>query len=361
MGGTTTDGGSGAGGGDGGEPPVQGGNGGTGGSGGPATVPLFVAQGHYGRTTISCDDGQSWVADQSNDDDVFCWQEPDNLPDCDHDPGAGRGVTWGDGWFVATFGWGPPGGLRRSQDGVSWQETLTGTTFAGVAFGNGVFLAGSNRPQRSTDAGATWTELDPVGLGSNARRFGFADVAGGRFVIAADNSTIAVSADQGDTWTLPTVPPGCGDNIQTRGGIAAGSDTILVLGGDGNACTSTDGGENWVLNTVGDTMTSHLVWTGSEFVAWSQNAKHASSDGITWTATPTSPAGLGLGPATVSTDGVFVAVTGAWRAWYDQQQFFRSTDGVSWTALAAGSFQGGHPIRAMSVGTGQPSTACPAR
>src|SRR5688500_13591196 len=33
--------------------------------GGVAAVPMFVAQGMYGRSTISCDDGRTWVANRS--------------------------------------------------------------------------------------------------------------------------------------------------------------------------------------------------------------------------------------------------------------------------------------------------------
>lgn len=54
----------------------------------PDGVPMFVAQGHAGRTTISCDDGLSWVAHQSDDDTLDCFDPYD----CDHDAGAGRGI-----------------------------------------------------------------------------------------------------------------------------------------------------------------------------------------------------------------------------------------------------------------------------
>jgi BNR/Asp-box repeat len=339
------------------------GAGATGGSGGmPASsVPLFVAQGHLGRLTISCDGGENWVANQSNDDAAICWEAPTNEPDCDHDTGAGRGVAFGDGVFVATFGWGPAGGLFRSTDGVAWEETLTGTTFAGVAYGNGVFVAGSNSPQRSTDGGQTWEQTGPVGLGANARRFGFVDVMGGRFIIAADGSTLAVSSDDGVTWALPSVPAGCGDSIQTQGGIAAGNGNILVLGGDGNACVSSDGGETWSLSDVGALTSSHLIFNGSEFMVWSQGTRHASSDGITWTATPTSIGNLRLGPTAVDANGRIVGVRGGWQVWYADQAFYFSDDGVDWSELAAGSFVGSHPIRAMAFGEATPSSACPAR
>ena len=58
-------------GGDGGAP-VSGGMGGT--LPGDDLVPAFVAQGHLGRTVVSCDDGQTWNHDQSNEvGDGTCW------------------------------------------------------------------------------------------------------------------------------------------------------------------------------------------------------------------------------------------------------------------------------------------------
>ena len=50
-------------------------------------VPVFVAQGHLGRLMVSCDDGHTFVANQSADDNEECWG-PDGVPDCDHSPWA---------------------------------------------------------------------------------------------------------------------------------------------------------------------------------------------------------------------------------------------------------------------------------
>lgn len=41
----------------------------------PGTIPIFVAQGSIRRTVISCDDGQSWVAEHAwnvDGDDLLC-------------------------------------------------------------------------------------------------------------------------------------------------------------------------------------------------------------------------------------------------------------------------------------------------
>jgi len=57
------------------------------GSGDAGSTPVFVAQGHAGRTTVSCDDGNTWVANRSDNDSIVCFT---NGVDCDHQSGAGR-------------------------------------------------------------------------------------------------------------------------------------------------------------------------------------------------------------------------------------------------------------------------------
>jgi hypothetical protein len=341
-----------------------GGSGASGGSGGtgPTTVPMFVAQGHLGRTMISCDDGHTWVANRSDDDDAICWPPPDQIPDCDHDPGAGRGIAFGDGDFVATFGWGAPGSLRRTTDGVAWANVQEGESFGGVAYGAGVYLAAGWTPWRSEN-GVDWSAIAPAGIGQPVRRFAFVPHDGGRFVLVAEgggNVELAISSDQGESWTFPSWPAGCGQSIQTEGGIAYGNGALVVLGGNGIACRSTDGGATWTSTTVAADVSSHLVWTGAAFMAWSVGVAHQSADGDTWTSTPTVPASLHLGPTAASDAGTLVGVRGGWQVWYDQQEMYRSTDGITWETLAPSAFVGSHPLRAMAFGHASPSELCPA-
>jgi hypothetical protein len=75
--------------------------------GAPSPVPVFVAQGHQGRITRSCDDGQTFPFDHSNDDEFRCFIDAEH--DCDHSELAGRGLAFGQGSFVAAWGWGHPG------------------------------------------------------------------------------------------------------------------------------------------------------------------------------------------------------------------------------------------------------------
>lgn len=327
------------------------------------TVPMFVASGHMGRTTISCDDGRTWVADRSFDDAARCFT---GGLDCDHHPGAARGIAWGDGWFFTTHGWGAGGAVRRSRDGVEWEPLTDGTTFGGVAFGAGTLLGGAREPRVSADHGESWTDGGPTGLSVwSIRRTAFADHDGGRFVMVASNDGLEVvlSSDGGASWWHPERIPGeCGAGIQDRGGIAHGAGTLLIVGGNGLACRSTDGGATWTAHRVAGAVDSHLVWTGDRFAVWSEGTVHTSPDGASWTAAPTEPADLVLGAVAHSPEtGTFVAVNRGWQRWYGQQRFYRSADGVSWESLNEDAFVGSHPVRFLAFGRGEASVACEPR
>ncbi len=149
----------------------------------PTKVPVLIAQGHAGRLIMSCDDGRTWIhnSDQAVSPAVRCWntarittgagievngctenpQNPnDTCDDCVHQNWAGRGLTYGNGVFVATWGWGSkPGKVQRSTDGVHWTTVINSTTNAGVRFGDGVFMTGRTLPYHSQDNGITWNEV----------------------------------------------------------------------------------------------------------------------------------------------------------------------------------------------------------
>ena len=337
----------------------SGGNAGSGGSGasggggvgaGPSATPLFVAQGHFARTTVSCDRGQTWIAEQSEDATARCWGNM-GAPDCDHATHSARGITYGDGWFMATFGWGAPGSIRRSRDGVSWETMISDTSFAGVAFGNGVFMAGDFAPSRSLDEGVTWETLDYV-ANQNVRRTAFVEAGSGMFIMATDGELLT-SVDEGASWQAPPVPNGCGHNIMFSGGIAYGNDTIVILSGDGLTCRSVDDGATFVAGgSVGADISSDLLWNGTMFMAWSGGMLHTSADGDSWDATAYTPAGINVGPSAIGDDGSIVAVRGGWQTWYEEQAWYRSSDGISWFELPPESFVGGHPVFDIAFGSG---------
>jgi hypothetical protein len=315
----------------------------------PPLVSVFVAQGHLGRTTRSCDGGQTWGAERSDDAAAKCWSM-DGKPDCDHTSGAGRGIAADADGFLATFGWGEPGAVKRSADGASWVDVLPGFRFGGVAHGSGVWLAASRDPQRSLDGGRTWELSGPSMMRTgNVRRAAFVEAGGGLFIMVGDDSDVVTSPDA-KTWSAAAVPAGCGKNIQTEGGIASRGDVILILGGDGSACRSADGGQTWTMHSAGADLSSHLVVHAGQFKAWSRGKVYASADGAAWSAADITPNNIAIGPAAASPEGALVGVRGGWQVWYERQEFYRSQDGVSWEILPAGSFTGGHPIRAIAHG-----------
>ncbi len=322
-------------------------------------VPVFVAQGHLARTVISCDGGRTWIHDQSDVTEDRCWTDEGGI-ECDHQPTAGRGVTFGDGMFYATFGWGEPGSIRRSSDGFTWETVHEGSTFGGIEFGAGVLVAGNHNSLISAD-GESWMDAGDTTLSAyNVRRMGFADYEEGRFVlVAADDQTeVVVSSDGGKSWWHPDdIPASCGASIQTEGGISYGNGAIVIVGGDGSACASTDGGKTWEASNLGGAVGSHLVFDGSEFFAWGTGIAYHSADGLEWQSESTSPE-IMLGP-TAFGDGNFVGVLGGWQTWYEKQEFYRSEDGVNWEVIGAGTFTDtGHPIRAMAFGWLDPTDDC---
>lgn len=322
------------------------------------TVGVFVLQGHAGRTAISCDGGQSWIAERSDDPQGICFVDG---YDCDHSDLSGKGITFGNGYFMATFGWGKPGSIRRSPDGITWTKVHEGATFGGMAFGNGVFVAGSRSSYYSEDDGATWQKSGDITTTLwNVRTVGFVPVGAGLFVLVfgdGDNTDIQLSADNGKTWQQAmTIPAGCGSS--PRGNVIAGNGTMLIVSGNGNACTSTNQGKDWSLSAIGGNIESSVVWTGSKFMAWGNGKAYSSPDGVTWSVQDTTPRIL-PGPTSIAEDGTIVAVRGGWQQWYEKQEFYHSADGVTWTSIDKANFTGSHPGRDMTYGRIAPNATCP--
>lgn len=358
----------------------------TGGSAGapPGTVPMFVAQGGVGRTIVSYDDGQSWVGDRAWDSDgdpLMCgmvqsgrcyettcsYQIGDacvQMTCCDHAPDVPKGVIYGDGQFVATWGWGQPGAVQRSVNGIDWTSTHPGDSFGGIAFGADRFVVASRTPFWSAD-GIDWTPGDEADFRNDddsimwsVRRFAYADYDGGRFVAVASGDSsrdMLVSSDGGQTWWRPSViPADCAHEVSTYGGIVSGNGIIVIVDMAANACRSTDGGHTWSVAPTGlDQILSHGVWTGSEFVFWGDDAFMVSSaDGESWTKTPmTTPTRIGPVAQNPET-GSYVALGSVWTG-YEGQQFMRSTDGLTWETLPDSQFTQSHPLFYITFGYGQ--------
>lgn len=319
---------------------------------------MFVAQGHGGRTTVSCDDGYTWVGNQSSDDALRCFEGID----CDHRFDAARGIIYGDGYFFATYGWGPPGGIERSRDGLTWETVREGTAFSGMSVGSDLVVAGSRFGEFSDDLGETWQAIgDPMLTQWNVRSSAFVPAAGGLFIMVADGPELTLSADAVSWWRPDTFPNTCGQGMHNKGSILYGNGAIVIVGGNGVACRSIDGGRNWTDHRFADSSDSDAVWTGSQFMVWGAGQRYSSTDGATWTATPTVPSGMRINAVAASDTGTLVAVSHRWLGWYEAQEFYRSEDGVNWTALPESNYVGSHPIWFIAFGHGATSDLCPAR
>ncbi len=167
---------------------------------------IFVAQGMAGRTTISCDDGRTWVADRSRDregDALLCssttpvecyangkscgarWYDGTcsmHTPcECGHSPGFSKGMAFDGTTFVGTWGWGYPGSVRRSRNGIDWTHSMEWQPgFVGIAYGAGAFVTGARSPKVSR-GGQSWDVGGPANFSGpneptiwSVRRFAFA-------------------------------------------------------------------------------------------------------------------------------------------------------------------------------------------
>jgi hypothetical protein len=366
-------------------------------------IPMFVAQGSIGRSTISCDDGRTWVANRSFDREgdplvcgmvgpATCGEGPcsylrqgecrvHETCDCSHHPGAAKGVAYGDGWFVATWGWGHSGSVRRSRDGVHWEETLSEedgawVAFGGVAFGNRRFVLSRRTPFFSPD-GAAWVEgaeadfRSPSGeIVQSVRDFHYVGGTPGLFVASASPPEAVLVSGDGGAWRPPaSIAAGCLQDVGAGGGIGTtDTRTTAAVGGDGRLCTSEDGGDTWTRHPHGigaDSVSSRaVIWDGSELRVWGTGADgnarlYRSADGVHWTDDPLDPPRIRIGPVARSEEtGTYVTTGHIWHG-YDQQRFYRSEDGVNWEPLADGAFEASHTIFELVFGYGETSDACP--
>lgn len=292
--------------------------------------PVFVALADGGWTATSCDGGRTWVQ-QAFSDEIG-----------DHTPWtAFGGLAFGNDGFVAGFGWGAPGHLLYSANGLDWED-LPADRFtdggrilgydaytSGVAFDGQQFLVFSAINWRST-TGMDWEPAEitlPPGSDQLRQLRGF---PGGVLVASLESQSgeghpvghfVAVSEDGGQTWTEGTgYASDCSHPIQHWGDIELQDGTLLV--GTRDLCRSTDMGQTWelVVDPAGADI-QDLFADAAGFGAVASSRVLHSDDGLAWS----DVADVGTNLAKAAHGG------GTWAAVSDTgQEFFWSDDGTNW-------------------------------
>ena len=321
---------------------------------------IFIGSGQGFRTMMSCDDGLSWIHDQTDAGALVGGESP----------GTSRGMDSGNGYIYAKYGWGSDpnnisykGTIRRSRDGVNWDVIFTGDWGGGVAYGKDLLFTASaswdGNWQISSNNGLSWTKLtDPAvtsisGIPDHPPVFRLKD----KIFISGRNQKIALSYDQGRTWTLLT--SGFLGDSEARS-FAEGNGVIVSFSFDystnnGTVSRSTDNGKTWTGSVLGG-LWSPIIFNGTEFVGLSQGKTWKSSDGIKWSTTITKIDGVDAPPWWEITaqfnpvTGTYVGISSGWQQDYDKQRAYRSKDGINWTTLDATKFKGGNPMQTMIVG-----------
>ncbi len=344
----------------------------------PGSAPLsgkstyvFVAQGHVGRTVMSCDQGKTWINDRSNDQDARCWvttaQAPQYYLECDHQPDSGGGIVYGDGWFYTGYGHGGSNTrgqplAQKSKDGINWQtiysDSASGGSSSGILYSSGkVLWIDSRKWPVSSDGGLNWISS----LGSFYFMPYHAVSLDNLVLISNDDTGGVVSVDFGKTYLQVVSTPNffwSRDAVLLKGNghlISISSKWSNDATGILNvyAAESKDGGLSWTGKSffsanTGESGISSAIFNGKEFVTWFNKKMWKSTNGTDWTSTPiVTPGDVVAGPVAISPSGVYVSIPNVWGSYYSGQKAYYSTDGLNWTQ---GQLPGSHPIGRIAGG-----------
>lgn len=317
---------------------------------------IFVALGHGQRTTVSCDDGETWTHNRFTD------EIPLTGTDTDHIPFSMRAASYDSGAFYIAWGWGTASYVERSFDGVNWQgvygvedpDERSGDNWVwGLAAGDGKVAMGENRKfYFSPDQGDNWDMVNP-GVVAQKVTFGYGD---GVFVAVAEGQDQGgpefLYSDDGRTWTNDVdVPDDCFGGRVTRIPFLDG--TFLFAAGS-HFCRSSDGGRSWQYAAVPSGRVVTSTHDGSRFLSLTDGAVlYASTDAKDWQQVGKLPgSGSRFGLAASSTTGTIVAAR--------NNVFYRSDDGgASFEELAQSAYTDeGGPIVQIEFGAVEASEAC---
>lgn len=334
--------------------------GGAGGSQAPeGVVPIALALGN-GRIATSCDRGASYAQD---------WIIASDASD--HHPYAmAAGAAFHEGVFVVGTGWGYPGHVLRSDNGIDWED-LPAERFhwadqtthmpegaVAVMFHNGTrFVLITGRRRLFSMDGRDWFEEGEQLPNEmfHLRSHRFVEELGVHF-LRGENSNkqvqwLATSTDGGLTYQM--LPGGSGFDFACNARMEYAHGTLMAPGGDGY-CRSTDGGATWSYHAAPMRVsTFYPTDAGWVTMGGHRSAMLESSDGLSWQ------------ESTVANGMRFSA--GGYSAYLDyyvaashqNEEFYRSDDGVTWTALPEAAASEVPDIRHVVFGWGKPSALCP--
>jgi len=307
-------------------------------------VPMFVAIGPGLRTTLSCDDGRSWVENRFE-------KERDN--DFSHDETNIHGALFANGKFYYPAGWGDSSTrVFASENGVDWERLYLGGAHQAnsMAGGGGVLIFGEGSTiYRSTDDGRTWKTVT-LPEGYSHFRITYGEQHGGRFVVGGREKRHTYSTDGGKTWLK-----GQGDGGHRP--VYGGGVYVSFQEHGGSLSRSDDGGATWKpISCCGNPgYIAHVFWTGTQFLLFRENTVWASTNGVQWAQQASSGIDRFTAMARDPATGTIVAASAG-----APTKFFRSTDGLRWTALAAANYDArGAEIKYITFGHGRPSARCP--
>lgn len=357
----------------------------------PGKISVVVAQGGMGRTTISCDDGKTWIRDRSwitEANDLVCNKstpvrcagstsagtptactiknqsgscETHSPCDCVHDPGVPHGIAAGNDSIVSVFGLGAPGRVIRTTDALHWTDVydVSYSTFGGVRFGGGRFVmatetlnvAGLPAHSLSSVDGTAW-QRDGIAASTRALAYSGMD----RFLIMHENG-LRYTTDAGKTWMTPADHViDCATPMTWAGGGVYGNGILLTLSETGYVCRSTDGGVTWTRAQISNAISSNGIWASNQFMFWTDDfIRHTSPDGQTWTHTPMVTK-IKIGQTVQTPSGQFVAANGSG---YEEQKIFTSSDGLTWTeSTQTAPVADRHFIAGLAVGLVDRTPGC---
>jgi hypothetical protein len=225
------------------------------------------------------------------------------------------GVAWSGSAFAAVGA----SVAASSADGITWTaRTIPAGTYNRVEWNGSMFVAVGASVIATSPDGTTWTARTSPAVTWKSIAWN------GTLWVAAGVGGIATSPD-GVTWTSRTLPSPNAPYVSWYfSAVGYGAGRWVALDKDGQVAHSTDG-VTWsnaglVLNGQFDTQ-AKLLWTGSQFVAISEDTVETSPDGTTWTNRPTA-----WGSGGTFGGALLVVVRSA--------TGYTSTDGVTWTARA---------------------------